>query len=138
MKSVSPFEANLLRILHGFFGRVPADRVLRLVETETHCPKCLSRNAVELVKDTLQKGAAFYLAQAGGWRRGRFLRDDRIAEGRLWNRSPPAELGLSFSEHSLRFLMWITANHPNRVPMETRAGGTRPDHRRPLAAVSGV
>ena len=124
MKTVSSFEANLLRILHGFFGRVSADRVLGLVETEIDCPRCLSRNAVELVKDTLQKGVTFYLAHQGGWRRARFLRNDRIAQGRLWNRTPPEELGLSFSEHSLRFLMWITANHPNRsrrkpVPAES-------------------
>ncbi len=118
MKSVSLFEANLLRILRGFFGREPADRVLRLVESETACPKCLSRNAVELVEDTLQKGVAGFLARLGGWRRARFMRDGRIAEGRLWNRTPPAELGLSFSGHSLRFLMWLTANHPNRSRLE--------------------
>lgn len=114
MKTVSRFEANLLRILHGFFGRVSSDRVLSLVETELPCPKCLSRNAVELVKDTLQKGVPYYLAQQGGWKRERFLRNERIAEGRLWNRTPPEELGLSFSQHSLRFLIWLTANHPNR------------------------
>lgn len=114
MKTVSRFEANLLRILQGFFGRVSSDQVLRLVTAESRCPKCLSRNAVELVKDTLQKGVPAYLAQHDGWKRERFLREEQIAEGRLWNRTPPDQLGLTFSKQSLRFLIWITANHPNQ------------------------
>jgi hypothetical protein len=118
MKTVSRFEANLLRILHGFFGRTSSDQVLKLVQTEIDCPNCLNRNAVDLVKDTLQKGVPMYLAQQGGWRRERFLRNEQISEGRLWDRTPPEQLGLSFSQHSLRFLMWITANDPNRSRLE--------------------
>lgn len=114
MKTVSRFEANLLRILQGFFGRVSSDQVLRLVAMELRCPRCLSRNAVELVKDTLQKGVPYYLARHDGWKRERFLRNEHIAEGRLWNRTPPEDLALTFSQESLRFLIWITANHPNR------------------------
>ncbi len=114
MKSVSRFEANLLRILQGFFGRIPQDQLLKLVENEIACPRCLSRNAIELVKDTLQKGMPLYLAQRGGWRRERFLRHEQIKEGRLWQRTLPEELGLCFSKNSLGFLIWITANHPNR------------------------
>lgn len=114
MKTVSRFEANLLRILQGFFGGVSSDQVLRLVATELRCPRCLSRNAVELVKDTLQKGVPYYLAQQGAWKRERFLRNEQIADGRLWNRTPPEQLGFTFSKQSLQFLIWITANHPNR------------------------
>jgi hypothetical protein len=119
MKTVSRFEANLLRILHGFFGRVSQDQLLRLVEAEVKCPPCLSRNAVELVKDTLQKGVPQYLAKRGGWRRERFLRNEQIAEGRLWHRTLAHELGFNFSRHSLALLMWITANHPRRSRMES-------------------
>lgn len=118
MKTVSRFESNLLRILHGFFGRVSQDQLLKLVETELDCPRCLSRNAIELVKDTLRKGVTMSLARRGGWRRERFLRNEQISEGRLWNRTPPSELGLSFSQHSLWFLIWITAKHPYRSELD--------------------
>lgn len=114
MKTVSEFEAQLLRILHGFFGRLPADQLLGLVEAEAPGPACLSRNAVELVIDTMQKGVIYELARGGGWKRERFLIEDKIAEGRLWSRRNPEELGFRFSEESLKFLIWITANHPNR------------------------
>jgi hypothetical protein len=36
-----------------------------------------------------------------------------VVDGRLWQRTPPRELGLRFSLHSLRFLMWITAVKPD-------------------------
>ena len=118
MKTVSRFEANLLRILQGFFRRGSSEQVLRLVGTEMDCPRCLSRNAVDLVKDTLQKGVPLYLAEQGGWRRERFLRNEAIADGRLWNRTPPEQLGLTFSRHSLEFLIWITANNPMQSWLE--------------------
>ncbi len=118
MKTVSRFEADLLHILHGFFGRLPADSLQKLVKAETHCPKCLSQNAVELVKDTLRKGMTQFLAEQGGWKRERFLRNEAISAGRLWDRTPPAELGLTFSKHALQFLMWITANNPTESRMK--------------------
>lgn len=118
MKTVSRFEANLLKILHGFFGRVSQDQLLKLVESELDQPRCLSRNAVELVKDTLRKGVPMSLSRRGGWRRDRFLRSERISEGRLWDRTSPNELGLNFSRHSLWFLIWITAKLPNRSRLE--------------------
>ncbi len=114
MKTVSRFEAYLLQILHSFFRRSSSDPAVRLVSEESECPRCLSRNAIDLVKDTLKKGMVQFLAERGGWRRERFLRNDQIAEGRLWNRTPPGELGLSFSRHSLEFLIWITADHPSK------------------------
>src|SRR5947209_5453334 len=75
-------------------------------------PACLSRPAVRLVKDALAKGCVFLLARRGGWRVERHLRGGRVAEGRLWQRTPPAELGLTFSRHALEFLVWITAARP--------------------------
>jgi hypothetical protein len=112
MQSVSRFEANLLRLLYYFLGREPAERALPLVENRLPPPPCLSRVAVRLVQDTLAKGCTFLLAHRGGWRRERHLRGDKVVEGRLWERTPPADLGLSFSRHTLEFLMWITAARP--------------------------
>ncbi len=112
MQTVSRFEANLLRLLYYFLHREPPERALPLLEQRLRPPPCLGRGAVDLVRDALAKGCTFLLAQRGGWRRERHLRGERIAEGRLWERTPPAELGLSFSEHTLEFLVWITAAHP--------------------------
>ncbi|MBY0525240.1 MAG: hypothetical protein K2R98_17670 [Gemmataceae bacterium] len=112
MKVVSRFEANLLRVLHFFLKQAPKQQALPLVLHRSVAPPCLSRAAVDLVKDSLAKGSTLLLARAGGWRRERFVRGDDVAEGRLWERTPPAELGLSFSRHALDFLVWITANDP--------------------------
>lgn len=112
MKLVSRFEANLLRILDCFLGRCPVEQALPLVLRELPEPKCLSRDAVSLVEDRLAKGCVRRLARTGGWRPRRFLRGNRIAAGRLWERTPPAELGLRFSGQSLRFLIWVTASKP--------------------------
>ncbi|MHB1422406.1 MAG: hypothetical protein ACYC3I_04255 [Gemmataceae bacterium] len=112
MRSVSRFEANLLRLLGYFLHREPPERALPLLENRCEAPPCLHRNAVHLIQDALAKGCVFLLARHGGWRRERFLRGERIIEGRLWERTPPAELGLTFSAHTLRFLIWITAHRP--------------------------
>jgi hypothetical protein len=112
MQTVSRFEANLLRLLYYFLGREPPERALPLIEQRLSPPPCLGRGAVDLVRDALAKGCTFLLAQRGGWRRERHLRGERIAEGRLWERTPPAELGLTFSEHALDFLVWITGARP--------------------------
>jgi FtsH ternary system domain X6 len=113
-KSVSRFEANLLRLLHFFLQQAPVQQALQLLEAKLERPKCLSRNAVELVKDALAKGCVLLLAgrnpsRLGGWRIERHLRDERIVQGRLWERTPPAQLGLSFSRNTLDFLVWVTA-----------------------------
>jgi hypothetical protein len=112
MRSVSRFEANLLRLLGYFLHREPPERALPLLETRCVAPPCLNRNAIHLIEDALAKGCVVLLARGGGWRRERFLRGERAVEGRLWERTPPAELGLKFSAHTLEFLIWITANRP--------------------------
>lgn len=112
MQSVSRFEANLLRLLWYFLHREPAERALPLLDNRCTAPKCLNGNAVNLVTDALAKGIVLLLARRGGWRRERFLRGDRAVAGRLWERTPPAELGLTFSTHTLEFLIWITAQRP--------------------------
>ncbi len=112
MQTVSRFEANLLRLLYFFLRREPPERALALIEQRLPPPPCLSRGAVNLVRDTLSKGCTFLLAHRGGWRCERHLRDEKIVEGRLWERTPPADLALSFSEHTLSFLVWITSARP--------------------------
>lgn len=112
MQSVSRFEANLLRLLYYFLRREPPERALPLLEQRLAMPPCLSRTAVNLVQDALGKGCVFLLAQRGGWRRERHLRGEQIKEGRLWQRTDPADLALSFSRHTLEFLLWVTAARP--------------------------
>src|SRR5262249_23838509 len=131
MKSVSRFEANLLRILSFFLGRAPYEQVQPFLDGKRDRPKCLSADAVGLVQDALAKGCTLLLAQRGGWRHERFLRGDRklgqekAVEGRLWERTKPEELGLRFSKNSLDFLLWITATKPTEAsdawkPVEKR------------------
>jgi hypothetical protein len=112
MQTVTRFEANLLRLLYYFFGREPAESALALVAERCTPPVCLTRPAVRLVQDALAKGSVSLLAQRGGWRAERHLRGDQVVEGRLWQRTPPAELTLSFSRLSLEFLIWITSARP--------------------------
>jgi hypothetical protein len=94
--------------------------VLPLVLERTHRPPLLSAACAELIGDSLAKGCLLFLARAGGWRRERFLRDGKPRDGRLWERSAPAELALVFSRHTAEFLIWITANRPGEAkpPLE--------------------
>jgi hypothetical protein len=131
MQSVSRFEANLLRLLWYFLRREPPERALPLLENRCAAPPCLCRSAVLLIQDAIAKGCMVLLARRGGWRRERFLRDEGVVEGRLWERTPPADLGLAFSAHTLTFLIWITAHRPGdadrawRVPEEELTLGDR-------------
>jgi FtsH ternary system domain X6 len=111
-KSVSRFEANLLRILRFFLKQVPAEQALRLVLDKMDQPRCLGATAVRLVEDSLAKGCVLYLVRAGAWKRDRFLRNGEPKFGRLWERSPVERLTLTFSKHALDFLIWVTANRP--------------------------
>ena len=93
------------------FGRLPTSQVLPMLVRKHAAPKCLSRDAVELVKQTLAAGCSDLLVRGGGWRRERFVRQHSVIEGRLWERFPPETLGLNFSRNSLRFLIWLTATN---------------------------
>jgi hypothetical protein len=128
MKVVSRFENRLLRILSCFLRRLPLDAVRAEVEQpfDAARPRGLSRPAVELVREALAKGCTAILAGAGvaraegtvpgdGWRRERFLRAGQVTHGRLWERTPPERLGLTFSRHALGFLLWIAAAKPADV-----------------------
>ena len=112
MKTVTRFEANLLRLLHFFLRRVPPEQAKPLLLNRCPAPPCLHRAAVELVQDALAKGCVQLLARDGGWRRQRHLRGERAVEGRLWERTPAADLRMAFSAHALRFLIRVTAAEP--------------------------
>ncbi|MGE3808294.1 MAG: hypothetical protein AB7K24_26840 [Gemmataceae bacterium] len=105
---VSRFEANLLTILRFLLRKVPEEQALPLLLKGYPRPKCLSRACVQLVEDTLAKGSMLFLARGSGWRHERYLRGDKIVAGRLWERTPPEELGLHFSGSTLEFLIWLT------------------------------
>jgi hypothetical protein len=113
MQNVSRFEASLLRLLYYFLRREPVERALPLVEARCDQPPCLSEGVVRLVKEALAKGCTFLLAQRGGWRDERHLRNEKPVGGRLWQRTPPEKLGLHFSKRSMEFLLWITSVRPS-------------------------
>src|SRR5437868_5323801 len=96
-RSVSRFEHNLLWLLRWFLRQAPAQQALPLLDAKLDRPKCLRRPAVELVKDALGKGCVLLLTKLGGWRRERHLRGEEVREGRLWQRTPPQQLGLTFT-----------------------------------------
>lgn len=108
-KAVSRFESNLLRVLRFLLGHFPADQGLQLVRHAVARPPCLSRTAVELVKDSLAKGCVLFLVRAGGWRDERHLRNGSPAPGRAWGRTPLDERQLEFSAAVVEFLLWVTA-----------------------------
>lgn len=126
MKSVSRFEAEMLRLLRALLGHAPAEQALRIIMRNRERPRCLSRNAVELAQDTLSKGVVLWFAESG-WRRETFLRNDSAVTGRLWERTPAADRELDFSRASLDWLIWLTASHPGtstwEPPVETLTTG---------------
>src|SRR5436309_3277519 len=112
--AVSRFEANLLKVLRFFLRQVPPEQAVGLVDARQNRPPCLSAACLHLVRDSLSKGCVQRLAR-GGWRREPYLRHGRAVEGRLWERSPPPELALAFSKHTLEFLLWVTAETPRNT-----------------------
>ncbi len=108
MRSVSRFESNLLSLLRCLFGQVPVEQGLAVLAKPAPRPRCLSADAVALVEDTLAKGMVGWLGRLG-MPRERHLRAGAVADGRLWQRTPPEELGLAFSPLSLEFLLqWLS------------------------------
>jgi hypothetical protein len=123
MQNVSRFEAGLLRLLYYFLRREPVERAVPLIEGRMEPPPCLAQGAVRLVKEALAKGSTYLLAQRGGWRDERHLRNGKPISGRLWQRTAPADLGLSFSRKTMEFLIWITAARPG-----DKSPTWQPDH----------
>jgi len=122
-RPVSKFEADLVRVLRFCLGRFPAEDGYKLLRQAHARPACLSRNAVELVKDSLSKACVLYLVRAGGWRNDRYLRAGLPATGRAWDRTPLGERTLTFSPHVVEFLMWATTEkvHDTRATWDAPA-----------------
>ncbi|MBI1830093.1 MAG: hypothetical protein HYR84_01420 [Planctomycetes bacterium] len=116
MRTISRFEANLVRLTRGIVQQAPTAQVSPILARPLSRPKCLSRDAVALVQDALAKGCIHWLARHG-WMRDRFLRDGRPVQGRLWQRTKPSALGLSFSANAMELLLQLTAgSHGSNVP----------------------
>lgn len=111
-RTVSRFEGKLLTIARAAVRLEPADVALPALFERPALPPGLSTTCLELLCDSLAKGCVLYLARSGGWRRDRFLRGGQPTTGRLWDRTPIAERRLAFSENTLEFFRWLTANHP--------------------------
>ncbi len=116
MTLVSRFEADLLRLLQALFGRGPIEGVTSVLLERHPRPACLGRPALALIRDTLAKGYVARLARLGGWRHERYLRDDRPAAGRLWDRTPPEALAPHFSGRTLDLLLALACDLPDDPP----------------------
>jgi hypothetical protein len=112
---VSPFEDRLIKIARAIVGQAPVDAALPLIAEKVARPATISQSAASLVSEALIAGSILYLARVGGWRRDRFLRDGQARDGRLWERTAPADLALRFSADSIDWLLWLTAQRPDDV-----------------------
>jgi FtsH ternary system domain X6 len=110
--AVSRFEYNLLRLLRFAVGHMPIEQALGLISAKQVPPPCLSAVCVKLAEQTLATACVLALVRSGGWRADGFLRGDKPATGRAWERAPLAERELEFGELPLSFLMWLTAEKP--------------------------
>lgn len=110
--AVSRFEYTLLRLLRFTLGHMPPDQAMNLLTTKFSRPPCLSAVCVRIAEDTIAKACVLFLVRAGGWRTDRFLRAGKPVGGRVWDRIPLGERQLTFSEHPLSFLIWLTAEKP--------------------------
>lgn len=108
MRVVTRFEANLLKLLSCLLQRTPLDQAGPALRRKLPRPTCLSPDAIALVQNMLATGTVTLLARLG-WRRERFLRSGQAVTGRLWERTPPEELALTFSRHSLELLLQLTS-----------------------------
>ena len=122
MQTVSRFEASLLRLLYYFLRREPVERALPLIEARLDAPTCLAgRRAPRRGRPRqglhVPARPARRLARRAAPPQAE--EEDRPALGG----TRPNDLGLAFSQHSLRFLIWITAARPGD---KTPAWG--PDH----------
>ncbi len=110
MRNVSQYESNLLTILLSHFRPGGSAESRALLIRRQKAPRCLSRNCVELIQQFLATGITEWAARQG-WRKERFPDTDGtlVRAGRLWKRHPAEEISLSFSQHSVEWLMWLTS-----------------------------
>ena len=122
MTLVSRFESDLLRLLQALLGLAPIEGVTSTLIERRSRPACLGRPALALIGDTLGKGCVLRLARLGGWRRERHVRGDRVVAGRLWDRTPPEALALTFSARSLDLLLALACDVPGDPPRPATPG----------------
>lgn len=104
MKRVAQSEAELLTIARALFGRANRSETRRVLEQRRPDFRRIGETAMDLLEDTLAKGAVLELVRRGGW-------IDR--RGRLWDRAePPA---LEFTAFTFELLRWMTVT-PMRAP----------------------
>src|SRR5690606_13316358 len=109
-RTVSSFESNLIRITRALVVRLSLAEALPLLVRRVPPPKCLSRDCVALVENTLAVGMTERLARIG-WQPQRTLRGDAIVAGRLWERCPREARALEFSGQTLQWLIWLTSDN---------------------------
>ncbi len=109
VRTVSRFEAHLLRIARFILKQSPVEQAQRLILDKIDRPQCLSGDCLHLLRDSLRKGTVLCLVRAGGWKRDRYLRPAGPKFGRLWERTAPERLALSFGKPTVEFLLWLTA-----------------------------
>ncbi len=116
MRAVTRFEANLVRVMRAVLTDTPAEPLAPLFARPCARPKCLTRDAVDLLEDTFRKGTVHWLARQG-WRRERFLRAGVPVMGRLWERAEPDPPGVAFSHWALEFLVqFVSGTVGSMVP----------------------
>jgi hypothetical protein len=115
---VSPFEGKILRIVRAVVGAEPLESALADIATRDSRPATLSRTAVDLITESLIRGCILFLARTGGWRRQRFLRDGKPREGRLWQRTPPADLALEFSRQTMELILWLATASQSELDVD--------------------
>lgn len=126
MKSLSRFEANLMAILYAILGERSPSSVLMQLEHAQERPSCLTRGAVDMAEEALRKGMVRWLASIQGWQKEKFLRRGEPSQGRLWERSPPDDLAITFSGHTLDFLMTVTAGNARAEKFSWKPKGKQP------------
>ncbi|QGJ70145.1 Hypothetical protein PBC10988_18390 [Planctomycetales bacterium 10988] len=109
---VTRFESEMLLALEVILKARPVQVLLQTLRHVRPCPSCFHRGGIAGIEDRLRKGVVQRLAKEGGYVQASYLRGENLTWGRVWQRTAPEELGLSLSRHSLEWLAWLAASHP--------------------------
>lgn len=108
---VNRAEYRLLQISAAVLEDAPlSPNIQALIANKADDLECLSPTAMGLLQDQLSKGIVRFFARRG-WQSETYLRDEEIARGSVWERTPPNQLGLTFGEGTIRFLMDLGAKN---------------------------
>lgn len=112
MNRVAASEADQLTVARALVGQetlAAAEGVVRRwrnMPTAARYRNRIGPTAMRLLETTLAKGAILQLARRGGWRAMRFIAEEGVRSGRMWERHPPQ--ALHFSRFSIHLLRWLT------------------------------